>query len=96
VEEGSGGCDGRFEVLCQPAVAAEPGEASLDDPAARMHGEADLTGRLANDLDGDAGSARHPVAGTGVVGESEFHKRDAAARGTQQGTAPSRHAANQP
>jgi hypothetical protein len=47
---------GCLEVLGQPAVAADPGEEALDDPASRQHGEADLLRQLADDLDDDIGS----------------------------------------
>jgi len=35
VDPGLGGCGGFFPVLCQASASAEPGEGSLDDPAAR-------------------------------------------------------------
>ena len=42
IEAGLGGGDGCFEVLGEASVVADPGEEALDDPAPRMHGEADL------------------------------------------------------
>src|SRR3954470_22820731 len=40
VEEGSGGFEGCLEVLGEAAVAADPGEEALNDPAPGLDGEA--------------------------------------------------------
>lgn len=49
------GCrrDSRFKVFSEAAIAIEPGEGTLDDPASGLYGEADLPPWLAHDLDGD-------------------------------------------
>jgi hypothetical protein len=78
VEEGSGGFEGCLEVLGEAAVAADPGEEALDDPAPGLDGEADLVGVLANDLDGDGGGAGNPLPGVAAVGKD---LREAASTG---------------
>ena len=65
-------------------MAVEPREAALDDPAARMDGETDLIGGLADDLDGDAGRVCPALGGIGRVGEGALDEREAAARGLEQ------------
>jgi hypothetical protein len=42
----SGRGDRGLEVLCEPAIASDPSEESLDDPSTRQDGEADLIGML--------------------------------------------------
>jgi hypothetical protein len=54
-------------------------------PATRMDGEADLFGRLAHDLDGDARRIRDTLGGIGAVGKGALDKREAGVRGLQQG-----------
>lgn len=85
VEEGSGGGERRFRVLPQPAVPADPCEEALDHPALRMDGEADLVGRLANDLDGDDRAGGRPVSRIARVGESLGDEGERAARQLQHG-----------
>lgn len=72
VEEGDGGVDGSLEVLGEAAVAVEPGEGSLDDPASGQDLEADLMGDLLDDVDGDRGGIFDPVGIVGTVGEGDF------------------------
>lgn len=86
IEESACGVDGRLEVPCQSAVAADPGEESLNEPALRIDGEADLIGVLAYDLDGDTGGAGHALAGIAAVGEDLLDERER----------PSRHAEQRP
>ena len=69
VEEGGCGGDGRIEVFGKTAITAKPSAASLDYPAARMHGEAHLAERLTDDLDGDAGCLCDTLGGIGRVCE---------------------------
>ena len=76
MQEGFSRGDGRLEVLREPEVPVEPGEQAFDHPAPRMHGEADLLGMLAHDLDGDRGRVRDAVAAVGAVSESEFNERE--------------------
>lgn len=65
-------------------VAANPGETSLDHPAPRMHGEADLVDGLTDDLNCDEGGFRYALSGVGGVGEGMLDKRAASARCLQQ------------
>ena len=53
----------------KPPAAADPGEEALHDPSTWVDHEADLFGRLADDLDGDEGGTRRPVAGIARVVE---------------------------
>jgi len=73
VEPCGGALDGSFEVFCEAAVAAEPGEGSLDDPAARQHLEAFCGVGALDDLkrpgaDFSEGGGEL-LAGIGAVGE---------------------------
>src|SRR3954454_8907091 len=83
----SGGFEGCLEVLGEAAVAADPGEEALDDPAPGLDGEADLVGVLANDLDGDGGGAATPLPAVAAVGEDLRDKGKGVARGRQHGPA---------
>ena len=84
-EEGLGGGDGRLEVLCQPPIAAEPGEEAFDHPAACVDRETGLPLGLADDLDTDRARLGRSVAGMGGIGVAELDERPAATRGAQQG-----------
>jgi hypothetical protein len=75
VEECGCGGDGGLAVLGETAVAPEPGEDTLDDPAAWMHGKADLAGLFAHDLDDDPCGVRHPFGGIGAISEGTFDER---------------------
>ena len=90
VEEGSGGFEGCLEVLGEAAVAADPGEEALDDPAPGLDGEADLVGVLANDLDGDGGGAGNPLPGVAAVGEDLRDEGKAWREAASTGPPPSR------
>ena len=81
VEEGLCRCEGRFRVLPETPVAADPCKEALDDPSFWMDGEADLVLGLANDLNVDAGRRRGPIAG----GEGFDHERERAARQEKHG-----------
>src|SRR5215204_3294741 len=83
----SGGFEGCLEVLGEAAVAADPGEEALDDPAPGLDGEADLVGVLANDLDGDGGGAGNPLPGVAAVGKDLRDEGKGVARGRQHGPA---------
>ena len=72
IEEGCCGADCVLEVLCEAAIAVDPGEGALDDPASGMDDEPGLIGELADDLDGDRGGVRDAHAVVGAVGESAF------------------------
>src|SRR3546814_16682692 len=61
VEERGSRADGVLEVLGEAAVAIDPGEGSLDDPAAWMDDEPGLIGEFADDLDDDRRSAERRV-----------------------------------
>jgi hypothetical protein len=61
----------------------QPGEASLDDPAARMDYEVDLISGLANDFDGDARSLGDALGSIGGVCKGTLDKGKAAAGGLQ-------------
>ena len=84
IEEGCCRGDSSLEVLGQTAITAEPGEEALDDPASRMHGEADLTGLLADDLDDDPGRIRHALGGVGAIGEHPFNEWQQRERSLEQ------------
>jgi hypothetical protein len=84
VEEGCCRGDSSLEVLGQTAIAAEPCEEALDNPATGMDGRADLTGLLADDLDDDAGRIRHALGGVGAIGEHPLNERQQLARCPQQ------------
>src|SRR3546814_1647242 len=75
VEERGSRADGVLEVLGEAAVAIDPGEGSLDDPAAWMDDEPGLIGEFADDLDDDRGGVRDTRAVVGAVseGRSEAH-----------------------
>ena len=62
MEEGRGGADGALDIPGGMTVAVEPGEGSLDDPTARMDGEAGPIGESADDPDVDQrrGATRGP------------------------------------
>jgi hypothetical protein len=47
----SGGFYRSFDVFGEATVAIDPGEEPFDDPSARQHDEAGLTGDFADDLD---------------------------------------------
>ena len=55
----------------------------FNNPPPRLHGEADLTLGLADDLGRDAGRLRDPLTGIGAVGEDLFDEGEALARGLQ-------------
>jgi len=84
MKEGRRGGDGGLEVLCQAAITAEPGEASLDHPAPWMHGGADLGLRLAHDIDGDAGGVGDPTGGVTGIRKGFLNKPKAGRRRSQQ------------
>lgn len=65
-EEGFCGGERGFRIFPETPVSADPDEEALDDPAARMDGEADLVRRLLDDLDGDDGGSSRLVAGVTV------------------------------
>jgi hypothetical protein len=65
-----------FEVFGQPAVAVDPGEEALDDPAPQQNLEADLIGDLLHHLDGDGGGVSDALGVVGAVGEGEFDERE--------------------
>lgn len=75
IEERCCGGDCSLEVLGETAVAPEPGEETLDHPAAWMHGKADLAGLFAHDLDDDPGGVRHSFGGIGAISEGTFDER---------------------
>ncbi len=83
VEECSGRGEGRLWVLPETAIAADPGEELFDHPAARMHGKADLIGRLAHDLDRDDRGGRRPVASIACNGERLGDEREGPTRQAQ-------------
>ena len=82
-QPGLGAFDGFLEVFCEAAVAAEPGEGSFDDPAARQEFEAicgigsldDFEAPLADF--GERGGEF--FAGIGAVGEDMAQPREAVA-----------------
>ena len=82
--------DSALEILGQTSVAAEPGKEALDHPAPRMHGEADLAGLLAHDLDEDPGRVRHSFGGIGAIGEDPLDESKPRTRRRSNGMAPSR------
>src|SRR3546814_12676530 len=69
VAERGSRADGVLVVLGEAAVAIEPGEGSLDDPAAWMDDEPGLIGEFADDLDDDRGGVRDTRAVVGAVSE---------------------------
>ena len=87
VEEGACGVDGGLEVLCQPSIAPNPGEEPFDDPAARVHGEADLIRVLAHDLDRDQRGLGDLLAGIPAVGEDALNEREDTPRDPQKQSA---------
>jgi len=70
-EDNHGGrrIDQPLKVFGETAVATEPSEETLDDPAARMDREANLIGGLLDDLDGDAGCGCRTLTSIARVGE---------------------------
>ena len=55
-----------------------------------MHREADLTARLVDDLDGDAGGFGDAGGGVGGIGERAFNEWELRRDACSNGTAPSR------
>jgi hypothetical protein len=88
VEERLGGRDGGLEVPGQPPVAADPGEEAFDHPAPGVDREADLSLRLADDLDADGAGAGDPLPGVAAVRVAEFDEGPAAARRAEQRQRP--------
>lgn len=84
VEESARRVDGGIKVLCEPAIASDQGKKPLDDPTARLNGEADLVGVLAHDLDGDQRGLGNSITRVFAVGEDPLDKREDIARGPQK------------
>ena len=84
VDEGGCRADGPLEVLREPSIAPEPGEAALDHPTSRVDGKTDLIGWLADNLDGDRGRVGDAVSGVCAIGEGALHEREAKTRSSQQ------------
>ena len=88
-EEGGDGSGVALEVAGQAAVAADPGEGALDDPALGQDDEAmgiaalDDLQRPGSGLGDHLGHLRPLVAG---VGEDAFDERKGSPRGAQQVT----------
>ena len=79
IEEGCGGGQGGFEVLCEPPVASEPSEQAFDDPSPGMDREADLIGLLLDDLDCNTRGGRNTLARIARVGEDSLDEGKRAA-----------------
>ena len=71
MKKGSGGGEGRFRVLPQPPVSADPAEEPLHHPSAGVNCKADLIGWLADDLDGDAGRRRRSLSSIALLCHNE-------------------------
>jgi hypothetical protein len=69
VEQRCGGGDDGLDIPRAATIAVEPGEAALDHPTARMHGEADFVLWLADNPYGDAGRPGNAVGVAGGVGD---------------------------
>jgi hypothetical protein len=89
-----GGVRACFANLCltpkihrKPSIAPDPREEPLDDPAARVDGEADLIGVLAHDLDRDQRCRGDLFPGISAVGKDAPDKREDAPRDTQKRSA---------
>ena len=67
-------------MFLKPCVSTDPGEEALNHPSAWVDYEADLSGRLSNDLDSDEGGTRGLVTGIACVGRSPGDERIGAAR----------------
>ena len=65
-------------VASQSAETSEPAERSLDDPAPRVNGEADLIGVLAHDLDRDQRGLGDLLTGIPTIGEDALDAAGAA------------------
>lgn len=57
------------------------GERALDHPASGMDHKASLVGAFPDDLNDDAGGARHTLVPIGAVGIGKAHERMLLARG---------------
>jgi len=69
VEVCGGGFDGGLRVFPEPAVAVDPSEEAVDDPASRLNGEAHLIGLSLDDLDGEGGGLSDARTLTARIGE---------------------------
>ena len=87
VEESARRVDSRLEVLCQAPIAPDPGEETLDDPAARVNGETDLIGILAHDFDGNQRGRSDLFTRISAVSEDPLDEREDAARDAQKRSA---------
>ena len=83
VEEGCCGGEGCPGVFPKTSVPADPGEEAFPDPAPGMNGEADLIGRLPDDLDVDQRGSARPISGKAGIGEGLRHERKGAPRQAQ-------------
>src|SRR3546814_16391533 len=75
VEERGSRADGVLEVLGEAAVAIDPGEGSLDDPAAWMDDEPGLIGEFADDPDDDRGGVHDTSAVVSAVSAGALDER---------------------
>jgi hypothetical protein len=88
VNHGCGRGEGCLEVLGQAAIAAEPGERALDQPALGQDGKAMAAGRTLDDLEPQAllrGGTGGSLALIAAIGEDQ----------TEPGKAPAQAAADQ-
>src|SRR5258708_21574254 len=76
-----------LEGFREAAVAADPGEEALDDPAAGLDRKANLIRALPDDLDGNHGGLGDSIACVAAVGEDLLDERERSTRRTQQRTA---------
>src|SRR6266851_3479696 len=72
--------------MTEAAVAADPGEEALDDPAAGLDRKANLIRALPDDLDGNHGGLGDSIACVAAVGEDLLDERERSTRRTQQRT----------
>ena len=69
-----------FRVLPEPLIETHSGQEALGYLSTRVDHEADLSRGLVDNLNGDEGGARRPVAGIARVGQGLDDKRIGAAR----------------
>lgn len=69
---------------CEAAIAVDPGEEALNDPAAGMDGKSDLTLTFAHDLDADGACCGHTWPPIASVRKSELDKGPPLTRRLQQ------------
>ena len=87
VEEGGGGFDGGFEVLCEASVAVDPGKEALDHPSAGQDDEPDLIGLLSDDFDEDIGGCGDALMVVASIGPDVLDKGEQGARDLEERSA---------